>query len=194
MQQQRPDREVTRHSAYGLMERTILYRTPRFDVCVAEARGALETARRFYYVDKPDAVAVVAVGERKVLLLRVTRPLAPASRYELPGGRVEVGETPEQAAARELKEEVNIGVQALQPLGRIHALPSVINETIHVFGCRVAEPLPVLAMEAMLEGIEEVRLFTLDEVRRMMASGEIGVSADVHALVIAWRWLEDAAR
>jgi 8-oxo-dGTP pyrophosphatase MutT (NUDIX family) len=98
------------------MERKILYRTPRFDVCVAEARGAIETARRFYFVDKPDAVAVIAVAERKVLLLRVTRPLAPDSRYELPGGRIEFGETPEQAAARELKEETSIGDQALQHL------------------------------------------------------------------------------
>jgi hypothetical protein len=79
-------------------------------------------------------------------------------------------------------------------LGRIHALPSVINETIHVFGCRVAGVLPVLTKEGALEGIEELTLFTTDEVHRMMSSGDIGVSADVHALVIARAWLEQATR
>lgn len=172
------------------MEHKILYRTPRFNVCVAEARGATETARQFYYVDKPDAVAVIAVIERKVLLLRVLRLLAPDSRYELPGGRVERGESPVEAAARELHEEADIVVESLRYLGRIHALPSVINEAIHVFGCQVVASQPALTTQSALEGIEELKLFSIDEVRRMMSSGDIGVSADVHALVIAWEWLE----
>jgi 8-oxo-dGTP pyrophosphatase MutT (NUDIX family) len=173
------------------MEHRILYRTPRFDVCSAPVHTATETDRRFYYVDKPDAVAVIAVAGASVLLLRVTRPLAPESRYELPGGRIERGETPEQAAKRELQEEAAVTFKSLRHLGRIHALPSVINEAIHVFGGRIAGPRPeTLTTQAVAEGIEDLRFFAIDDVRRMMSSGDIGVSADVHALVIAWEWLE----
>jgi 8-oxo-dGTP pyrophosphatase MutT (NUDIX family) len=176
------------------MEHTILYRTPRFDVCSAPVHTATESDRRFYYVDKPDAVAVVALAGGAVLLLRVTRPLAPESCYELPGGRIERGERPEEAAARELQEEAAVTFTSLRLLGRIHALPSVINETIHVFGGLIAGPRPErLTTQAVAEGIEELRFFAMDDIRRMMASGDIGVSADIHALVIAWEWLEQSA-
>ncbi len=37
--------------------------------------------------------------------------------YELPGGKIESGETPEEAATRELKEELLIDVEIVRKLG-----------------------------------------------------------------------------
>jgi 8-oxo-dGTP diphosphatase len=39
------------------------------------------------------------------------------SWYEMPGGKIEPGETPEQTAVRELKEEIDCDITIIRPLG-----------------------------------------------------------------------------
>jgi 8-oxo-dGTP pyrophosphatase MutT (NUDIX family) len=61
--------------------------------------------------DRPD-------GTRWVLLI-VHRSLSGHPRWTLPKGGVEAGETPEQAALREVREETGHGATIVQPLGSI---------------------------------------------------------------------------
>lgn len=60
----------------------------------------------FDVVADPQSVAVVAVtSEGLVLTVKQYRPGPECEVWDLVGGYMEAGETPEQAAARELKEE-----------------------------------------------------------------------------------------
>lgn len=67
------------------------------------------------------AAAIVddLVNPRRVLAARRTRPRELAGLWEFPGGKVEPGETPDQAIHRELAEElgvtVRLGVQIVGP-------------------------------------------------------------------------------
>jgi 8-oxo-dGTP diphosphatase len=61
------------------------------------------------------AACIVRSAEGRVLLVqRTMRQVAPGY-WELPGGKIEPGETPSEAAARELHEEVGLHARALAP-------------------------------------------------------------------------------
>jgi len=61
------------------------------------------------------AVSVVRAADGSVLLAERTARQISAGFWELPGGKIEPGETPAQAAARELAEEVGIESRKLRP-------------------------------------------------------------------------------
>lgn len=56
------------------------------------------------------AGAVVRDATGRILVVRRKNPPA-AGRWSLPGGRIESGETPRQAAAREVREETGLVVE-----------------------------------------------------------------------------------
>mgnify|MGYP000548036486 CR=1 FL=1 len=62
------------------------------------------------------AVGVVRRQDGKILIARRPDHLHMGGRWEFPGGKVEEGETVQQALARELREEVAIEVKGLEPL------------------------------------------------------------------------------
>ena len=61
------------------------------------------------------AASVAVVRRDDLLLVQRNRPPS-EGLWTLPGGRLEPGETPEQCAIREVREELGLAVYALRPL------------------------------------------------------------------------------
>ncbi|WP_407938158.1 (deoxy)nucleoside triphosphate pyrophosphohydrolase [Novosphingobium malaysiense] len=98
------------------------------------------------------AVALVRPDDR-VLLQKRDFSAVHGGLWEFPGGKVEVGETPEDAAVRELEEELGIGIsaEALDPVGfaSSSALPSSTDQSRHqrtlvilLYACRLWQGEP----------------------------------------------------
>jgi len=79
------------------------------------------------------SVAVLAIKNNKVLLIKQFRP--PIGRWiiEIPAGRVEPGEQPEQAAVRELREEVGYEPGRLTKISSVYPSPGYSDEVIHIY-------------------------------------------------------------
>lgn len=95
----------------------VSYRGKTFTVLEENVR--LPNGKHFWHevVQKKDAVGVVALDQRgRLYLTREFRTGLRAKALKLPGGHVEYGETPRQAAARELAEEIGMKPTGLKLL------------------------------------------------------------------------------
>ena len=61
-------------------------------------------------MDMQVVVGVALVHDGRVLAARRCHPAETAGRWEFPGGKVDDGETPEEAAVREIAEELGCGI------------------------------------------------------------------------------------
>lgn len=95
--------------------------------------GELEMVRH------PGASAVVPFLDEldspdpRILLIRQYRYAAGGYLYEVPAGRLDPGETPEDCALRELNEETGYSATNLEALTTFLTTPGFTDERIHLF-------------------------------------------------------------
>lgn len=83
-------------------------------------------------VHHPGAVAVVAVKDGEVIIIRQYRYALGKETLEIPAGKLDPGEKPESCAIRELREES--GYQGtLRYLGSFNTSPGFADEVIHLY-------------------------------------------------------------
>lgn len=87
--------------------------------------------RIIWRITKPITVGarVIIFDNKKILLVKHTYQ----NQYFLPGGMIKPGETFEQAAKRELKEETGFVVEDLELFGVYNSFQEYKNDTIVVF-------------------------------------------------------------
>ncbi len=101
------------------------------------------------------------VGEGSVLLtLRTDHLKRHGGQYALPGGRVDSNETPEQAALRELTEELGVSLQSSDIIGRLDDYPTRSGFAITPFVIWAGAGVSVSADP---EEVAEVHYITLAE-------------------------------
>jgi ADP-ribose pyrophosphatase len=127
------------------------------------------------------SVAMLAVSEDdRVILVRQYRYAVDDALWELPAGRMDTGEAPEQAARRELVEEVGLEAGRVEPLATFYTTPGFCDELMHVFRATDLRQVPPRPEDD--ERIEP-RWFSLDEALAMVGRGEIREGKTLVALL-----------
>lgn len=109
------------------------------------------------------AVSAAVVQNGRFLLVRRGRPPA-EGLYAFPGGRVEKGETGEEAVAREVREETGLTVLSATFLREIR-LPVVERGMIFLLSVYCAEATPGTPIAG--DDAAEAAWFSPDEIRQL---------------------------
>ncbi|MBV9876009.1 MAG: NUDIX domain-containing protein [Verrucomicrobia bacterium] len=121
----------------------------------------------------PVSIKGVVFVEKKVVLLLNDR-----AEWELPGGRLEKGETPEACLIRELNEELDCAV-AVDKLLLAEVLEVVPGKRVLILAYRCLLPSPIAEFK-LSEEHKEVRLFSASELSQIPIP-EVYVSAVTRA-------------
>lgn len=122
-------------------------------------------------VEHPGAVAVVAMDDnRHIYLVEQYRSPVEKTLLEIPAGKLDGGENPEEAALRELAEETGKTAAKLIKLASFYATPGYSNERIHLF---LALALKDTKTEPVAGEFLRVQKKELAQILEMIAKGQI---------------------
>lgn len=160
---------------------------PVREVCVESVRLPDDRIVSDYYAVRfPDYVLVYPeMQDGRVTMLRQYKHGPRRVCLTFPGGSIEAGETPADAARRELMEEIGCVAQELDSLGAFVTNANQGCNTAHLFravGCRrVAEPVS--------GDLEETEILVVDraELLRPQCVDDIGLATHVALLLLATR-------
>ncbi|MBO5525263.1 MAG: NUDIX hydrolase [Clostridia bacterium] len=137
-------------------------------------------------VEHPGGASVLCVKDKKVLLVKQYRYAYQEEIYEIPAGKLNLGEDPALTAARELKEETGMEAREMKHLFTLYPTPGYTNELLRIYYAVDAKE-----GEAMLDEGEflNVEWLELEKVVNMIESGEISDAKTVVA--VQWYLLHE---
>lgn len=136
-------------------------------------------------VRHPGAAAIVPfLDQDQIVMIRQYRFATGGEILEIPAGKLDPGETPENCAARELQEETGYRAGRLEKLGAIWTSPGFTDEVIHLFAAfdlQVAEQrlepdeiidLVPMALATAIETLRESPIFDAKSMTALLLAAD----------------------
>ena len=121
------------------------------------------------YLKIKAGVSILAFYNNEIIIQRQFRYPVNSWQWEIPGGFIDLGETPEQAAIRELKEETGYNVDEITSLSSFHPSFGSTNEIIYLFLAKCSSQ-----SDKNLEYGEviETQTISIDKMHELVKKGE----------------------
>ncbi|MDR2494567.1 MAG: NUDIX hydrolase [Spirochaetaceae bacterium] len=152
--------------------RKTIFQCPVFSVRESSCRSPDNGLRNFTVLDAPDWAIVAPLLETprgaSFVMVRQWRHGSQCLSLEFPGGVLEPGESPEQAALRELREETAYTPGKILRLGAFNPNPAIMSNQVHFF---LAQDLRARGVQNLDEDeYVDVEIVPVGEVMRGMGS------------------------
>lgn len=163
---------------FEILEESSLYEGEFVSLSMLDCRFPDDGRNSQVKISLPPVVAVVPLLEptdegqgARVVLIEQLRPAIGGRMFELPAGHIEGGESPRDAALRELEEETGYRAGKMESLGARYTVPGVSAQPMHFFLASELEP-----GEQRLEATEDLEVHTLelDELVTELLGGSSG--------------------
>jgi ADP-ribose pyrophosphatase len=133
----------------------------------------------------PSVVLIPFQDDGRVVIVKQYRAPLDRETWEFPAGRVDAGESPEDAARRECEEEITLVPQHLVRLRGLFPAPGFCDEELIFFRVSDLHPPPPDSPHEPDEDEDiETRTVTIAEARAMVERGEIVDLKTAYALTL----------
>ncbi|MCL4409946.1 MAG: ADP compounds hydrolase NudE [Gammaproteobacteria bacterium] len=152
------------------------------------SNGELRQYERMQGSGRGAVMVVPFLDAGTILLVREYAAGLHNSQLGFPKGLIDPGETPEQAADRELKEEIGYGVRKLTPLKQVSMAPAFFSAAMTLFVGEDLYPEQLVGDEP--EPLEIVP-WKLADIDSLLSQPDFTEARSVAALLLMQRWYED---
>ena len=137
----------------------------------------------------PSSVCVVPVdSDSNVILVRQYRKAVETSLLEVPAGKMEDGEEPEETALRELREEIGHYAGVLTSLAGFYVAPVWCTQYMHIYLATDLKPDQLAPDDDEFIAPERVRI---SDIPLLISDGHIRDGKSIASLLLAMRVLGD---
>ncbi|MGM0458664.1 MAG: NUDIX hydrolase [Bacteroidota bacterium] len=157
-----------------------VYETPIFSLNQKKVipDGGSQPAN-FYVLNAPEWINVIALtGNNEVVLVEQYRHGIDETTLEIPGGMVDAGEDPLEAARRELSEETGYATDQWEKLGETSSNPAILSNYTHLYLAKNCKR----TSEQATDGHEDIDVHVMP-LKRFMELVDDGTVH--HAIVVA---------
>lgn len=173
-------------AAPNVIDDRLIYKGRQADMRVVTIDVGGKRIEREVVEHAPVSVMVPIDADGNIVFVRQYRLPARGILLEVPAGGIDDGESPEDAAQRELREEIGMQARRLTKLGEFYVSPGFLTEYMHVF---LAEDLEDAQAEA--DEDEEIVIVRkpLAEAVGMAERGEFRDAKTIAGVLLAARRL-----
>lgn len=135
----------------------------------------------YFSINKANTVAILPIDSKgRIILERQFRPAINADIFEIPAGHIDKGETPRQAALRELEEETGYCAGKIVYMTKIYCSPGLLNEIQYIF---LASSLK--KGERHLDPMEDIKIkaVSVSEAEKMILHKKINDAKTITAIL-----------
>lgn len=119
---------------YEELEKKEIFRNEHIQVYSRKLKLPNEKIVNWTFTGKRDAVGVAAVFEdNSILLVKQYRPAVKMTTLEIPAGLLEEGESPIEAALRELEEETGYRAQKIEKICEYYMSPAISEGKFYLY-------------------------------------------------------------
>ena len=171
--------------------RRVIYRGRKIDLALQTGRLADgSTAEREVVVHRGAVALLPMLDGDRLCLVKNDRYAVGKTLLEVPAGTLDAGETPDETAARELREETGYLAGSITRIGEWWVSPGVVTERMFLYVCRDLTPGPTdLQADESLEPV----IVSWDDALAMVGDGRIDDAKSMLAILIGARYRDGLA-